>query len=125
MAKTFARWMRKTTLREEDLCNAVIEMASGLVDADLGGHVLKKRLAVPGRGRRSGARVLIGTNLGDRWFFLFGFEKNERDDINDDELATLQGMASRLLDLSESHLATDLGLGSLREICNETKPHPH
>ncbi len=49
MTKPFARWMRTTALRESDLCDAVIEIASGLVDADLGGYVFKKRLALPGR----------------------------------------------------------------------------
>jgi hypothetical protein len=125
VTKPFARWMRTTTLRERDLCDAVFEIASGLVDADLGGHVLKKRVALSGRGKRSGARVLIGTNLGSRWFFLFGFGKNERDDIDDDEFVALKVLAKRLLDLSDDHLANDLSLGNLKEICDETKPHHH
>ena len=59
------------------------EMADGLVDADLGGGVYKKRVAMPGRGKRGGARVLLGSSLGTRWFFLYGFEKNERATIDD------------------------------------------
>ena len=43
----FARWMRKTELTNEALCEAVREMLLGLVDADLGGHVFKKRVALP------------------------------------------------------------------------------
>jgi hypothetical protein len=62
------------------LCAAVEEMASGLIDADLGGHVYKKRVPVPGRGKRGGARTILGSNLGDRWFFLYGFEKNVASD---------------------------------------------
>ena len=57
-------------IADDVLCAAVEEMASGLVDADLGGHVYKKRVPVPGRGKRGGARTIIGSNLGDRWFFL-------------------------------------------------------
>jgi hypothetical protein len=53
-------------------------MAAGLIDADLGGSVYKKRVPTPGRGKRGGARIILGSNRGDRWFFLFGFEKNDR-----------------------------------------------
>ena len=61
-------------------------MDRGLIDADLGGGIVKKRVGLAGRGKRSGARTLIATNKGDRWFFVFGFEKNERANIGDDEL---------------------------------------
>ena len=84
--RSFARWSRKVPIADDVLCAAVEEMASGLVDADLGGHVYQKRVPVPGRGKRGGARTIIGSNLGDRWFFLFGFEKNERAAIDAREL---------------------------------------
>lgn len=61
-------------------------MGQGLIDAELGGHVVKKRVAVPGRGKRGGPRTLVGTNFRNRWFFMFGFEKNERGDILTDPL---------------------------------------
>ncbi|MEI8162138.1 MAG: type II toxin-antitoxin system RelE/ParE family toxin [Betaproteobacteria bacterium] len=82
----FSRWMRKTELTDRVLCGAVAEMDRGLIDADLGGGIVKKRVGLAGRGKRSGARTLIATNKGDRWFFVFGFEKNERANIGDDEL---------------------------------------
>jgi hypothetical protein len=53
----FWRWMRKIELTESALCSAVAEMASGLVDADLGGGVFKKRVALPGRGKSGSART--------------------------------------------------------------------
>lgn len=73
--REFNRWMRKTSLTDEALCMAVAEMAAGLVDADLGGGVVKKRVALPGKGKSGGVRTLIATNRGNRWFFVFGFEK--------------------------------------------------
>ncbi len=72
----FSRWMRKTDLTNAALSNAVSEMDAGLIDADLGGGVVKKRVSLPGRGKRGGARTLVATNKGNRWFFVFGFEKN-------------------------------------------------
>lgn len=51
----FSRWMRKTELSDSALCVAVAEMEQGLIDADLGGGVVKKRVALPGRGKSGGA----------------------------------------------------------------------
>ena len=73
--KTFTRWLKKSDLTDEVLIRAVDEMRSGLIDADLGGNVLKKRVAVSGRGKRGGARTIVATNKDDRWFFIYGFEK--------------------------------------------------
>lgn len=106
------------------LCTAVEEISAGLVDASLGGNVYKKRVQLPGRGKRGGARVLIGTNLGDRWFFLFGFSKNEFATIEDRELTALQKLAAALLGLDETLLRQALGSGELMEICREEKPCP-
>ncbi len=58
----FSRWMRKTELIDEALCGAVREMSQGLIDADLGGGVVKKRVGLAGRGKRGGARTLVATN---------------------------------------------------------------
>lgn len=71
----FQRWMRKSRLTDAALCEAVEEMIAGLIDADLGGGVVKKRIGLSGRGKRGGARTLLATNKGTRWFFVFGFEK--------------------------------------------------
>ena len=80
--RSFDRWMRKTALTDEALCAAVREMIQGLIDGDLGGGVVKKRVGLAGRGKRGGARTLVATNRGNRWFFVFGFEKNERANIS-------------------------------------------
>lgn len=82
--------MRKTQLTDDTLYKAVSEMAAGLIDADLGGYVLKKRVGLIGRGKRGGARTLVVTNKGNRWFFVFGFEKNDRANISDEELEGLR-----------------------------------
>jgi hypothetical protein len=78
----FNRWARKQGLGNFSLCTAVREMVEGLYDADLGGGLFKKRIARPGQGKRSGFRTLVVTNRGDQWFFVFGFPKNERNNID-------------------------------------------
>ena len=115
----FSRWMRKTELTNKALFHAVAEMVQGLVDADLGGGVVKKRVGLAGRGKRGGARTLVATNKGDRWFFVFGFEKNERTNISDDELDALQDIATQLLARTGRQLDEALKDGTLEEICDD------
>jgi hypothetical protein len=97
-------------------------MSAGLIDADLGGGVYKKRVPMPGRGKRGGARTILGSNLGDRWFFLFGFEKNDRATIDARELAASQKLAKALLAMKAVVLDHSVAAGELMEICHEKKP---
>ena len=62
----FTRWMRKTSLSNEALCKSVAEMERGLIDADLGGGMFKKRVALPGRGKSGSTCTLVATNKSDR-----------------------------------------------------------
>lgn len=117
--RAFDRWARKTAMTDEALCAAVIEMAAGLVDADLGGGLLKKRIAMPGKGKRGGFRTLVASNKGDHWFFLFGFEKGERSNIEKNEQAALKSYASDLLKLTWTELDTLITREKLVEICHE------
>lgn len=116
----FSRWMRKTGLTDSALCSAVAEMAEGLIDADLGGGIVKKRVGLAGRGKRGGARTLVATNKGTRWFFLYGFEKNDRANITDDELEALKEIAEQLLARTGKQLDEAVQDGSLKEICHES-----
>lgn len=117
--RQFSKWMRKTDLSDDVLCLAVREMVSGLVDADLGGDVLKKRVALPGRGKRGGIRTLVATRRASCWFFVFGFEKNEKANVSRTELEALQWLAEQLLGLTGPQLEGALQDGSLQEICHE------
>ena len=117
----FTRWMRKTELSDEALYSAVIEMTQGLIDADLGGGILKKRVGLSGRGKRGGARTLVATNKGNRWIFVYGFEKNDRANISDGELEALKDIAAELLARTVKQLDEALTDGSLTEICDDHK----
>jgi hypothetical protein len=109
--------MRKTDLTDIALCHAIAEMDAGLIDADLGGGIVKKRVAIGGRGKSGGARTLVATNRGLRWFFVFGFEKNERANIGNDELEALQILAKDLLARTSEQLEQAVIDGALMEIC--------
>lgn len=116
--RTFTRWMRKAGLTDDTLCDAVIEMVQGLVDADLGGYLVKKWVALPGQGKRGGARTIVATKLSDRWFFLYGFGKNERANIERHELKVFQEVAKELLGFNDGQLAAALTDGEIVEVCN-------
>lgn len=108
--------MGKTGLADPDLFQSVIEMEAGLIDADLGGQLVKKRIALPGRGKRGGARTIVATNRGDRRYFIFGFGKNERANIDKHELRALQELASDLLGQDDKALAAALEADELVEV---------
>jgi len=115
----FGRWARKIGLNDSLLETAVREIQSGLLEAELGGGIVKKRVALPGRGKRGSTRILLATNLDDRWFFVFGFEKNERENISENELATLKKLAKDLLGMTAVQIAGALEEGSLVEVERE------
>jgi hypothetical protein len=115
----FSRWMRKTELNDQALCLAVQEMTQGLIDAELGGGIVKKRVAPAGRGKRGAARTLVATNKGSRWFFVFGFEKNERTNINDQELEALKDLAKDWLERTAPQFELALAAAALQEICHD------
>jgi hypothetical protein len=93
-----------------------MEMQSGLIDARLGGGVIKKRMARTGRGKSGGYCVLVVSNFGERWVFMFGFGKNERDNIDDDELKSIKRLAATLLNLNDVDVHKALAAGELQEI---------
>lgn len=111
--------MRKSSLTDDALCDAVHEMAAGLIDADLGGGVVKKRIALPGRGKRGSVRTLVATRRGSLWFFVFRFEKAERGNISTTELSALKELGAHLLGLSGRELKIALDDGALEEICRD------
>jgi len=114
--RTFSRWMRQSGITDDALRKAVSEMAHGLVDADLGGYLVKKRVVLSGRGKRGGARTIVATKLADRWFFLYGFSKNERANIDRAELKMLQEAAKEFLNFDDGQLATALAAGEIVEV---------
>jgi hypothetical protein len=112
----FDRWARKQGLTTPQLCAAVEEMAAGLYEADLGGGLLKKRIARPGQGKSGGFRTLVATNKGTRWVFVFGFPKNERSNIDKDEEQALKTLAEHLLSLTTQALGKAQRAGEIVEV---------
>jgi hypothetical protein len=115
----FARYARKEGISDDSLREAIERAGRGLVDANLGGHLIKQRVARQGRGRSGGYRVLIAFSAGRRSVFLYGFAKNKRGNIDPVELADLKFLAERLLNFTASEMETALRQGELNEVASD------
>jgi hypothetical protein len=99
--KGFARFQRRERIADASLAKAVREAGTGLVDADLGGGLIKQRVARPGAGKSGGYRTVIAYRRGERALFLYGFAKSVRANIDDDELEVLRRRGAGLLNAPE------------------------
>jgi len=114
--KSFSRWAKVETVSDATLHSAVKEMQSGLVDVCLGGFVYKKRIAIRGRGKRRSGRTLVAYKRADRAFFIYGFAKNERENISPKELRALQLLAAELLRYNDQDLYKAMKFKELTEV---------
>jgi hypothetical protein len=123
--KAFARFAKREAISDASLVAAIENATRGLIDADLGGGVIKQRVARPGQGKRGGFRMLIGLRS-DRAVFLFGFAKNERDNIDDDQLITLREIVASWFAADDKKIAQAMKDGLLTEVNhgNESKKEP-
>ncbi len=112
----FARFARREKIRDDVLKDAIARAENGVIDADLGGGVIKQRLARPGQGRSGGYRSIILIRTKQRAFFVYGFAKSERENIDPDELASFRKLALEYLALSDKQLEMMLKNEGLREV---------
>src|SRR5664279_5698129 len=103
--KAFARFGNKAGIGDAELCQAIRDAGQGLIAANLGGGVIKQRIARPGQGKSGGFRALIVFRAGARAFFVHGFAKNEKDSIGKDELSALKKLANALLAYDDKAIA--------------------
>ena len=114
----FERFARKEKLADSVLRDAVGRAERGLIDADLGGGVIKQRVARPGKGKSGGYRTLILFRHGDRAIFAFGFAKSAKSNISKTDLALLKNAAAEALEWSDKELSRLATSGVLVEIAD-------
>jgi hypothetical protein len=118
--KTLARFARQQGIDDDSLVAAVKRAMRGLIDADLGGKLIKQRVARPGEGRRGGFRMVIGFGS-ERALFLYGFAKNERENISNSELLSLREIAATFLNARKDEIARAVKDGTLIEVYDDGK----
>ncbi len=104
LSKAFTRLARRDGLTDVHICQAIVEMNEGLIDADLGAGLFKKRIAMPGQGKRGGWRSLLGFQAGNKAFFLYLFPKSRRNNIDAAELKALKRLAKYYLTLKHTEV---------------------
>lgn len=119
--KWFTRFARKNEITDRRLKVAIGEIEKGILDADLGGGLVKKRVARAGAGKSGGYRTMIAYRRGERAFFLFGFPKNELDNVSNEDLARLREIGSELVNMTEQEIANALRQGRVTEISDAEK----
>ena len=111
-----AKFAKKHKISDSELLEAVERADNGLIDADLGGGVIKQRIARQGQGRSGGYRSLIFFRRGERAFFMTAFAKNDRENITDKELAELKKAAAIILAMTETDIEQAKSNGTFTEI---------
>jgi hypothetical protein len=112
----FARFAKAERIGDDVLANAIRQAEEGLVDANLGGGLIKLRVARPGQGKRGGFRTLAAYRKGTRAVFLFGFAKSERENVTTHQLEDLKAVAADILRRSDDGLREDVAAGRLQEV---------
>lgn len=116
VTRWFARFARRERIADADLGEAVRRAESSLVDADLGGGVVKQRIARPHAGKRGGFRSIVIFRAGERAIFVYGFAKSARATIRPDELSGFRRLAVEMLGYDDAALARALASGALKEV---------
>ena len=116
MTRPFARFANREGISDAVLCDAVRRAERGTIDADLGGGVLKQRVARKGQGRSGGFRVIVVFRRGERAFFVHGFAKSDRENLRRNELRALRSLASEMLGLDGAGLEAMLANGTISEV---------
>ncbi|MDR2471392.1 MAG: type II toxin-antitoxin system RelE/ParE family toxin [Treponema sp.] len=112
----FTRFARKEGIADDELRAMVNQLEAGQWDADLGGGVYKQRLARPGKGKSGGYRIILFFKSGDRTFFVYGFAKPVRANIDDKELRRLKTLARINLGLPDRLLDEQIASGQWLEL---------
>ena len=114
--KGFARFQRRERITDASLAEAISGIERGLIDADLGGGLIKQRVARPGQGKSGGFRTLIAYRRGERAVFLFGFAKSERANIDADELEEWRHVGRVYLGLDDNGIEAAITANELMEV---------
>lgn len=116
VVKAFRRFQRKERITDEALCEAIERAERGLVDADLGGGLVKQRVARAGQGKSGGYRTIIAYRMGDRSVFLFGFAKSARDNISEADRKDLTDFGAMWLAAHDDEIASAITDDKLWEL---------
>jgi len=116
MTKQFSKWVSNQNIALTGLFEAIEEVESGNFDANLGGHLYKKRIRFDGQGKSGSGRTIICYKKGNRAIFIHGFAKNEKSNLSKKELNAFKEFSKILLGFSEKEIALAVENGNFIEV---------
>ena len=116
MTRLFEKWAKKFKLSEKNLLSVLNEVENKIFEADLGGHIIKKRIAFKGQGKSGSGRTIICFKKEKLAIFIHGFSKSESSDISDKELKAFKSLAKILISLSEEEINIAIQNGNFKEL---------
>ena len=116
MTKHFLKWVSKQKIPDDELSIALQEVCNGIYEANLGGHIYKKRIRFAGQGKSGSGRTIACYKKESRVVFIHGFSKNEKSNLSSKELFAFKELAKILLSFSESEIDTAVQNGDLKEV---------
>ena len=119
LTRVFARFAKSEDIADSTLREAVRRADAGLIDADLGGGVIKQRVARRGQGKSGGYRTIILFRRETRAIFVYGFAKNDQDNISPQDLRLFRELAREMLAYDEAGLAGAVEIHRLKEIASD------
>ena len=121
VTREFSRFANRERIGNEVLVEAVRRVERGSIDADLGGGVIKQRVARRGQGKSRGFRAILLFREGERAFFVYGFAKNDRANIGRSELGSLRRLGTEMLAYTDGELALKIEGGAIAEVARNDK----
>ncbi len=114
----FKNWAKDQGVSDQVLLAAILEMEQNSKGAGLGGSLYKKRIAIDGRGKRGGKRVIIAFIEHKKAFFVYGFSKNEMENIDSTQKQSLKEVSKKLLSYTDKEIQHALKENVLFEVNN-------
>ena len=119
--KWLTRFARREGIADKSLREAIERAERGLIDADLGGGLIKQRVARQGQGRSGGYRMIIAYRTKDLAVFLFGFAKNDLENIGREDLLTAREIAADWLAADDERLKRAIAEGEIQELSHDNE----
>lgn len=120
-SKWFVRFARNERISDKSLREAAMDAENGKIDTDYGGGVIKQRITRLNEGKSGGYRAIVLFRRGERAFFVYGFAKNERDNIDRSDERDFKALAKVLFGSSGAQMERLIANGNSVEVKNDAQ----
>ena len=116
LTRAFHRDAEREGVTDDDCLEAMRKAERGLIDASLGGGLIKQRIATGNRGAAKGSRAVVFYKRGEVAVFLHVFQKSRKANLSKSELTEYLKLARFLAALTEANLRELVATKGWREL---------